>query len=52
MDGITYALGQYLAVFVDDFNVTYGATSVIHSLLPAVTLLIGMFSYINNKLYC
>jgi hypothetical protein len=43
MDGITYASGQYLRVFIDDFDATNGAVSVIHGLLPAVTLACGLY---------
>lgn len=46
MDGITYALGQYLTVFVDELEVQYAAASVVHSLLPAVTLSCGVVKFI------
>lgn len=41
MDGITYSLGIYLPAFVREFNVTHGEASLVHSLLPAITLSTG-----------
>ena len=42
MDGITYTSGQYLTIFMDDFEATNAAVSVIHGLLPAITLASGL----------
>jgi MCP family monocarboxylic acid transporter-like MFS transporter 9 len=53
MDGITYSLGTYLSVFVEYFNVSYGEASIVHSLLPAVTLVSGpIASILTNKYGC
>ena len=41
MDGIIYSLGTYLTAFTDDFHVSHGEASLVHSLLPAVTLSTG-----------
>jgi hypothetical protein len=41
MDGITYSLGTYLTVFTENFGVSHGEASIVHSLLPAVTLMSG-----------
>ena len=38
MDGITYSLGTYLPIFTEFFDISHGAASVVHSLLPAITL--------------
>lgn len=51
MDGITYSLGTYLNVFTDFFNVSHGAASVIHALLPAVTLGSGPIASIFTNRY-
>ena len=53
MDGITYSLGTYLTVFIDEFNVSHGEASVVHALLPAVTLMCGpIASIFKNKYGC
>jgi hypothetical protein len=53
MDGITYSLGTYLTLFVDTFGVSHGAVSIIHSLLPAVTLGVGpIASIFTNRFGC
>jgi hypothetical protein len=44
MDGITYSLGIYLKIFTEEFGVSVGAVSVIHSLLPAITLMSGILN--------
>lgn len=41
MDGIIYSLGTYLPAFVEDFGVSHGEASLVHSLLPAITLSTG-----------
>jgi hypothetical protein len=53
MDGITYALGTYLTVFVESFGVSQGEASIVHSLLPAVTLSTGpIASILTNRFGC
>ena len=53
MDGITYALGTYLTVFTENFHVSHGEASIVHSLLPAVTLMCGpLASLFTNKYGC
>ena len=42
MDGITYASGQYLRVWIDHFNAPNGVVSLVHGLLPAITLGCGL----------
>jgi hypothetical protein len=44
MDGITYSLGTYLGVFIENFGVSHAEASIVHSLLPAVTLMSGKAS--------
>jgi hypothetical protein len=53
MDGITYSLGTYLSVFVNQFGVSHGEASIVHSLLPAVTLMAGKksSSKIQSRIY-
>lgn len=51
MDGITYSLGTYLTLFTEDFGVSHGAASIIHSLLPAVTLSCGPIASIFTNRY-
>lgn len=41
MDGLTYSLGTYLTVFTEYFKVSHGEASIVHSLLPAITLMCG-----------
>lgn len=41
MDGIIYSLGTYLTAFIEDFHVSHGEASLVHSLLPAITLSTG-----------
>ena len=38
MDGMTYSLGTYLTYLTQAYNTSHSAASVVHSLLPAVTL--------------
>ena len=53
MDGVTYALGTFLTPFVEEFNVTHAEASIVHSLLPAVTLFSGpIASIFTNKYGC
>jgi len=53
MDGITYALGSSLTVFVQSFEATEGEVSLVHSLLPAVTLSTGpIASMLTNRFGC
>ena len=50
MDGITYALGQYLNIFVLDFGIPYAKAGLVHGLLPAVTLSCGKCSSFSLSL--
>ena len=43
MDGITYSLGTYVTLFVDEFKVTHGEVGMLHAILPAITLSCGKF---------
>ena len=53
MDGVTYALGTFLPLFVDEFKVSHAEASFVHSLLPAVTLFSGpIASIFTNKYGC
>lgn len=53
MDGVTYALGTFLPLFVDEFKVSDAEASIVHSLLPAVTLFSGpIASIFTNKYGC
>lgn len=53
MDGITYTMGTYLTLFTTEFNVSHGAVSVIHALLPAVTFSCGpIASMCTNRFGC
>lgn len=47
MDGITYALGAYLTAFTEIFHVSRSEASLVHSILPAVTLISGN----NSSIY-
>ena len=42
MDGLTYSLGIYLNIFQQEFKVPVSRISLMYSLLPASTLLIGI----------
>lgn len=42
MDGITYALGAYLTAFTKIFHVSRSEASLVHSILPSVTLISGI----------
>ncbi|RNA24814.1 monocarboxylate transporter 12 [Brachionus plicatilis] len=53
MDGITYSLGTYLTNFIQQFNITRSEASIVHALLPAITLSCGPISSIfTNKFGC
>ena len=53
MDGVTYALGTFLTSFIDEFKITRAEASIVHSLLPAVTLFSGpIASMFTNKFGC
>lgn len=53
MDGIIYSLGTYLTAFIDDFQVSHGEASLVHSLLPAITLSTGpLASWFTNAYGC
>ena len=53
MDGVTYDLGTFLTPFIQEFNVTHAEASIVHSLLPAVTLFSGpIASMFTNKYGC
>ena len=41
MDGITYSLGTYVTLFVEEFKVSHAEVGMLHSILPAVTLSCG-----------
>jgi MFS family permease len=53
MDGVIYALGTFLTPFIEEFNVTHAEASIVHSLLPALTLFSGpLASMFTNKYGC
>lgn len=49
MDGITYSLGTYLTAFTENFNVSHGEASIVHSLLPAITLSTGKLNWFTTQ---
>lgn len=53
MDGLTYSMGQFLPVFITDLDATRTQASVIHALLPAITLGCGPIgSTLTNRYGC
>jgi MFS family permease len=53
MDGLTYSMGQFLPVLITDLEATRTQASVIHALLPAVTLGCGPIgSTLTNRYGC
>ena len=53
MDGVTYALGTFLTPFTETYGVSHAEASIVHSLLPAVTLFSGpIASIFTNKYGC
>lgn len=53
MDGITYSMGTYLTAFTETYKVSHGEASLVHALLPAVTLSCGpIASIFTNKFGC
>lgn len=53
MDGITYSLGTYLTNFIQQFRITRSEASIVHALLPSITLICGPIgSIFTNKIGC